>query len=108
MNAVDLNVNNLKWQPAEGYSTGVEAKVLSIGDGVAPRTILLKIPPGWSMESHSHLYTELHYVLEGEYESKGEVYPVGTFRIIQKEVEHGPFTSRTGATILVTWCALCD
>ena len=108
MKEVSLNVNDLKWQPAHGYSAGVEEKVLCSGDSAAPRTILLKIPSGWSMESHSHISTELHYVLEGEYESKGEVYSAGTFRIIQKEVEHGPFTSRTGATVLVTWCTLCD
>lgn len=96
----------MKWQAAEGYSAGAEEKVLSVGGGMAPRTILLKIPSGWSMDAHSHIYTELHYVLEGKYESEGETYQSGTFRVIPKEVEHGPFTSKTGAIILITWCSL--
>ncbi len=106
MNAISLNTNDLAWRPAEGYSAGAEEKVLCVGSGMEPRTILLKIPPGWSMENHSHIYTELHYVLEGEYESKGEIYPAGTFRVIPKEMEHGPFTTRTGAIVLITWCGL--
>ncbi|MEW5993617.1 MAG: cupin domain-containing protein [Candidatus Zixiibacteriota bacterium] len=106
MNAVTINANDLNWQPAEAYPAGAEEKVLSVGGTMAPRTILLRIPPGWSMEAHSHVFTELHYVLEGEYESQGETYPSGSYRVIPKEVEHGPFTTDTGAVILVTWCEL--
>ena len=108
MNAVSINTNDLKWQPAKGYSTGAEEKLLSVGGSIAPRTILLKIPAGWSMDEHSHIYTELHYILEGEYESKDETYTSGTFRVIPKEVEHGPFTTKRGAIILITWCTLQD
>jgi anti-sigma factor ChrR (cupin superfamily) len=106
MNAVSINADDLKWEPAAGYSSGAEEKVLSVGGGVAPRTILLKVPPGWSMENHSHRYTELHYVLEGEYESEGKTHRSGTFRVIPKEVKHGPFTTREGAVIMVTWCRI--
>jgi anti-sigma factor ChrR (cupin superfamily) len=103
MNAVTVNANDLKWRPAEGYSAGAEEKVLSAGGGMAPRTILLKIPPGWTMDAHSHVFTELHYVLEAEYEIQEKRYPPGTYRVIPKEVKHGPFTTRTGAIVLVTW-----
>ena len=106
MNAVTIDSNDLKWQPAEGYPAGAEAKVLSMGGSMAPRTILLKIPPGWSMDSHSHNRTELHFVLQGEYESAGETHPSGTFRVIPKGVTHGPFISKLGAIIMVTWCMI--
>jgi anti-sigma factor ChrR (cupin superfamily) len=106
MNPVCIKSNDMVWQPAEGYGAGAEEKVLNVGGSVAPRTILLKIPPGWSMEAHSHLNTELHYIIEGEYESQGEIHPTGTFCIIPKEVKHGAFSTKTGATILVTWCTL--
>ncbi len=106
MNAVDVNVNDLEWQDASEYPLGAKEKVLSVGGDMAPRTVLLKIPAGWKMDSHSHRYTELHYVLEGEYESQGKVFPAGTYRVIPKEVQHGPFSSEKGATILITWCTL--
>jgi anti-sigma factor ChrR (cupin superfamily) len=108
MKAVKTNVNDLDWQPAVEYPDNAEEKVLSQGDTVAPRAILLRIPSGWNMNRHSHRYAELHYVLEGSYESQGDVYSAGTFRMIPREVEHGPFSSRNGATILVVWCALID
>ena len=106
MNAVDLNINDLDWVPALEYPGNAEEKVLSHGGTIAPRTILLRIPADWRMNKHSHRYTELHYVMEGSYESGAEVFPAGTFRVIPKEVEHGPFSSRGGATILIVWCAL--
>ncbi len=104
MNAVSVNVNDIDWQPTTSYPGDAQEKVLSTGGSVAPRTILLKLPPGWSMDRHSHAQTELHYVLEGEYEIGDKTFPAGTFRMIPKEVEHGPFTTRSGAVILVVWC----
>ena len=106
MNAVEVNTNDISWQNALKYPPGAEEKVLSMGGGMAPRTIILKIPAGWEMESHSHSHTELHYVLEGSYESEGRTYSAGTFRIIPKEVRHGPFSTKTGATIIIIYCSI--
>ncbi len=106
MNSIDINANNMEWKDAIGYPSGAKEKVLSIGSDMAPRTILLRIPAGWRMDSHSHTHTELHYVLEGEYQSQGEIYPSGTFRIIPKEVDHGPFTTKKGAALMIVWCVL--
>ena len=108
MNAVNLNVNELEWQSAVEYPGDAQEKIVNQGGSIAPRAILLKIPADWSMEAHSHRYTEMHFVLQGSYESDGESFESGTFRIIPKEVEHGPFMSRQGATVLVIWCALKD
>lgn len=106
MNAVNINVYEMDWRPALEYPGGADEKVLSQGGSIAPRTILLRIPPGWSMDRHAHRHTELHYVLEGSYESDGETHPAGTFRMIPREVEHGPFRTQDGATVLIVWCAL--
>jgi anti-sigma factor ChrR (cupin superfamily) len=108
VNAVDINANSLRWQPALSYPSGAEQKVLNQGGSVAPRSILLRIPPGWKMERHSHRFTELHYVIEGGYESGDKIHPAGTFRMIPKEVEHGPFATGKGAIILVIWCKTVD
>jgi quercetin dioxygenase-like cupin family protein len=108
MNAVSVNTNEIKWQRAQGYAGGTEEKILSVGGSVAPRVTILKFPPGWGMEAHSHRFTELHYVLEGQLESEGNIYPAGTFRIIPKHVAHGPFSSSTGAVVLVIWCSLAE
>jgi len=108
MNALSVNVNDLEWTGASEYPTGTEEKVLSVGGNAAPRTILLKLPPGWKMDSHSHRFTELHYVLEGQIESQGQKYPAGTFRLVPSTVNHGPFSSEIGAIVLVIWCSLAE
>ena len=108
MKAVSIHVNDLKWSGAPGYPLGTEEKVLSMGGSIAPRTTLLRLPPGWEMDTHSHRFTELHYVLEGQVESQGQKYTAGTFRVIPKGVDHGPFSSETGAVVLVIWCSLAE
>ena len=99
-----LNTDDLQWQEAEGYAAGAMQKVLSDGVDAVPRTILLKLPAGWSMDSHSHLYTEEHFVIEGEYRSLGSSYPRGSYRVVEGRRSHGPHTTKTGAVLLVVFC----
>ena len=108
MKAISVNVNDLKWRGAPEYPTGTEEKVLNLGGSIAPRVTMLKLSPGWKMDSHSHRFTELHYVLQGEVESQGQKYPFGTFRVIPKGIDHGPFSSERGAIVLVIWCSLAE
>ncbi|MBI3950179.1 MAG: cupin domain-containing protein [Acidobacteria bacterium] len=84
-----------------GYAEGTKRKFLRRGLEGQATTFLLKLPPGFAMGSHSHVTVEHHYVLEGEYEAGGQCFPVGTYRLIPKEAQHGPFYSTTGAVVLV-------
>lgn len=103
MSEVTKNVEEMAWQPAVNYATGAMVKVLREGDPTHGRTILLRLPPNWEMQAHSHTTVEQHFVLEGEYESQGQTYGVGAYQLIPKETSHGPFTTKSGATILVVW-----
>ncbi|RPI66415.1 MAG: hypothetical protein EHM47_16705 [Ignavibacteriales bacterium] len=89
------------WGIAEEYPVGTEIKILRDQDGA--KTILLKLPKDFRIESHTHVYIEQHFVLEGEYESEGKIYSSGTYRFIPAHKDHGPFTSKTGALVLVIW-----
>jgi len=55
------------------------------------------------MEAHSHMETEQHFVLEGEYESEGRTHQEGSYRLIPERASHGPFRSEKGAVLLVLW-----
>ena len=103
MKEINVNTNDIDWQEAEGYPPGTLEKVLHRSSDEIPKMSLLEVGPGWEMEAHAHVFTEMHYVLEGEYESQGHVYPAGTFRLIPKKTNHGPFRTKTGAKILVMW-----
>jgi anti-sigma factor ChrR (cupin superfamily) len=101
MKEIYTNSGDMDWQPAEGYPPGAERKVLHDGSDSTPLSFLLKMEPGWMMDAHSHVHTEIHYVLDGEYESKDKVYPAGSFRVIPAHTDHGPFTTMRGAVVLV-------
>ena len=78
-------------------------KVLRTGPDGCPKVALLKLDAGFEMNAHSHAHAENHYVLEGMYEVQGREYPAGTYRLIPKHQEHGPFGSRNGALVYVVW-----
>lgn len=98
-----LRTNQMAWQQARDYPEGAEVKVLREGKASQGRTVLLKLPPGWQMYAHSHRTLEQHYVLEGEYESEGRVFGPGSYQRITKGTDHGPFSTESGAVILVVW-----
>ena len=89
------------WEEAVSYPQGTKIKTLRDEDGA--KTVLLKFPKGFHIEEHAHIYNEQHLVLEGEYESEGKVYSAGTYRLIHAKKNHGPFTSKEGAIVLVIW-----
>ena len=107
MNETLVNTSDLSWEEAKGYPDGVMRKVFRRDSNGKPLTLLLKIPPQFEMEGHSHVCVEQHYILEGEYESAGKQYRAGDYRMIPKYADHGPFRSDTGAVILVAW-ELCE
>jgi anti-sigma factor ChrR (cupin superfamily) len=92
---------NDNWEEAPGYQKGTMRKVLRDENG--GKTILLKLPAGFYMAPHSHITTEQHFVLEGEYESNSLIYSSGSYQIFAPGDEHGPFSSEKGAIILVVW-----
>lgn len=93
--------NEFNWEPAISYPTGTLQKTLR--DEERGKTILLKIPKGFKMPYHSHIYTEQHFVLDGMYTTDDIKYPRGSYQIFYPHEEHGPFESKNGALILVVW-----
>jgi anti-sigma factor ChrR (cupin superfamily) len=99
------NIINLfddqNWEAAEEYPDGTKRKLLRDENGA--KTALLKFPAGFKMAPHSHITTEQHFVLEGEYESNGQTFGVGSYQVFYPHEEHGPYESKSGALILVVW-----
>ncbi len=101
MQEVYVNCNEMEWVSASNYPPGTKIKTLRDFEG--RKTILLKMPAGFSMDAHSHTSVEQHYILEGQYEIDGQVYGMGTYQLLPAGYMHGPFNSEIGATILIIW-----
>ena len=103
MNEITRNTHEMEWQEAHQFPPGAYVKVLREGEESKAWTILLKLPSDWMMNTHTHIETEEHYVLEGEYEMNGRSFPAGSYRLIPQWTPHGPLISGSGAVILVSW-----
>jgi len=101
MAEITLDTNRMGWDDARSYPEGTLIKVLR-KEGQA-QSVLLKLPSGFRMEDHTHTCCEQHFVLEGEYEVGEVEYGAGTYQCIPPHTNHGPFSSREGALILVIW-----
>jgi anti-sigma factor ChrR (cupin superfamily) len=89
------------WQEASEYGSGAKKKTLRDENG--KKAILLRLPENFHMADHTHVTTEQHFILEGEYKSEGKVYHKGDYQIFSAHENHGPFESEKGALVLVVW-----
>jgi hypothetical protein len=44
-----------------------------------------------------------HYVLDGEYESEGNIFSAGTYRLFPPHANLGPIATQNGATVLLIY-----
>ena len=103
MTETSINTADLSWEQAQDYPDGTIRKTLRTDSSGNPSTMLLKLPPGFSMDEHSHIRAEHHYLLEGEYEVSGKIFRAGHYHLVSKHTKHGPFRSANGALLLVIW-----
>lgn len=79
-------------------------KVLNSDQSLGPAVALLIMEPGSEIPRHLHeRTTEMSYVLDGDFISEGISYPKGTILNIKPNTIHGPHTTKTGCSVLVTF-----
>ena len=79
-------------------------KVLNGEESLGPAVALLRMEPGSEIPRHLHeRTTEMSYVLDGDFISEGISYPEGTEINIKPNTIHGPHTTKTGCSVLVTF-----
>lgn len=82
----------------------VTLKVLNSDQSLGPAAVLLRMEPGSEIARHLHEHTtELSYVLDGEFINEGVTYSKGTEINVKPMTAHGPHTTKTGCTVLVTF-----
>ena len=82
----------------------VTIKVLNSDQSLGPAVVLLRMEPGSEIARHLHERTiETSYVLDGEFINEGIAYPVGTEYNVKPFTAHGPHTTKTGCSVLVTF-----
>ena len=79
-------------------------KVLNSEQSFGPAVAVLRMEPGSEIPRHLHeRTTETSYVLEGDFINEGVSYPKGTEFNIKPNTIHGPHTTKTGCSVLVSF-----
>ena len=79
-------------------------KVLNIDQSLGPAVAVLRMEPGSEIPRHLHeRTTETSYVLDGDFINEGISYPKGTEFNVKPNTVHGPHTTKTGCSVLVTF-----
>jgi anti-sigma factor ChrR (cupin superfamily) len=103
MQEISVAAGAAGWERAESYPAGTMRKVLRRDGEGKPLAVILRLPPGFEMDDHSHTCVEQHFVISGEYEVANERCGAGHDRMIPAHAQHGPFRSPRGAEVLVVW-----
>jgi anti-sigma factor ChrR (cupin superfamily) len=78
--------------------------ILNSEHSLGPAVALLRMEPGSEIPRHLHeRTTETSYVLDGDFINEGISYPKGTEFNITPNTIHGPHTTKTGCSVLVTF-----
>ena len=93
------------WQPHP--IPGITVKVLSVDDRSGVATLLVKAAPRTTYPAHHHSGPEGCYVIEGEVLVAGRRIGAGDFHLADRDSDHDPLYTETGATVLLV-CAAAD
>ncbi len=93
--------DQMNWEKADNYPEGTFKKTLRDENGA--KTILLRLPAGFSMEKHSHITVEQNLVLKGSFTYNDITYHEGSYQLFTAHENHGPYYSKEGALVLVVW-----
>ena len=95
-----IHTGELAWEELTGFPGKGQVKLLRDEGGSNARTMLIRIHAGGEITPHAHVAPVQHYVLDGEYESKGNIYSAGTYRLLPGHANVAPISTQNGATIL--------
>jgi hypothetical protein len=98
-----LYTPEMTWETLSFFPGNAEVKILRTEPEGGARTLLVRLPPGGEISPHSHLGVVQHYVLEGEYETEGELFGIGTYRLLPKHANVGTISTEKGAVILMIY-----
>jgi anti-sigma factor ChrR (cupin superfamily) len=90
--------------PFPGTKGIATLKILNSEESLGPAVAILRMEPGSEIPRHLHeRTTEMSYVLDGDFINEGITYLKGTEINIKPNTIHGPHTTKTGCSVLVTF-----
>jgi len=103
MRDISVNPGEMHWEEARGYPPGARISILRRDESGRVRTMLMRVGSNFGTGGHTNATGEEQLVLKGEIQSGGRSYSEGSYRFIPEGASHEPWSSATGAVLLVRW-----
>ena len=103
MKAHSVYTPEMAWEAATDFPGAAEVKMLRDSGPRKARTMLVRLHPGGRARPHTHIAAVQHYILEGEYESDGEIYGAGTYRVLPESADAAEISTQNGVTVLMVY-----
>ena len=91
------------WGELREFPGPADVKILREETECGAKTMLVRVPPSGTITPHGHRGVVQHYVLEGDYETKGLIYCAGAYRMMPEHYDVSPITTEKGVTILMIY-----
>ena len=91
------------WRELHEFPGTGEVKMLREEPEGGAKTMLVRLQPGGRIEPHPHRVNVQHFVVEGEYHTKGKTFETGSYRLLPKDKDVAPITTQNGVIILIMY-----
>lgn len=92
-----------EWQALTEFPGKGHIKMLREEGPNNARTLLIRLHAGGEITPHAHITTVQHYIIEGEYESEGQIYGAGTYRLLPGHANVSSISTAQGVTMLMIY-----
>ncbi len=96
------------WGEVREFPGPADGKILRYDEKSGAKTMLVRIPPGGEVTPHGHRGVVQHYVLEGQYETQGQLFGPGSYRMMPAHYDVPSIMTENGVTILMIFDPICE
>ena len=93
----------IEWRELTEFPGKGQIKMLRDEGPSKAKSMLIRLHPGGQITPHAHVTSVQHYILEGEYESEGQIYGAGTYRLLPGHANVSRISTANGVTMLMIY-----
>ena len=103
MDDVIYRTADMKWEALREFPGRAEVKVLREESLNGAKTLLVRVPSGGEIVPHSHRGVVQHYVVAGHYQTNGQDFGPGSYRLMPAKYDVAPISTEAGVTLLMIY-----
>jgi hypothetical protein len=95
------------WSELREFPGPADVKMLREEPATGAKTMVVRIPAGGEISPHGHRGIVQHFVLDGQYESEGQLFGSGSYRMMPAHYDVASILTKQGVTLLMIYDPVC-